>query len=1276
MTTSNKVKNAILSGETIERNAWSIHVDNDDHVVIFPPKGAGFKTSLANIDRAVKDFCKKAEMPIPGVKTSHPPKDVSDPDLGKDTTTNSPFTVPKVNTQDDVQGQFSSPTLGLDSSTKKPFNDPSVIKRQPVEELTGGLPDTELGEDSSSGEPNFHDHKVTIQEDGRVSGRRSAQTDPDVEEMYAQLSNDEGAYITAYDILKDNDVDAKNIKNIAADFRDAFGTGESIYFWEDVAREFLSAAQAEGFGERGELLQGKFDELLIEAIDDNLSAALATPGVYAVLLEHYANEIYDAQQEEEDLDEVSILEDLVVDASDLLQVPGTYEILSEEFNNKVLEKWEEESEDTRWEPKTRQGNRKSKSKSHKSSQIQDTFSQEKTPDFYSKLSKQGPSAQLLEDIMDPEKWTANNFAAVAQYYHGGDLDRDMSDPYRQNNNTPALVGYAPEDRQQMSSADKSAVAPPGEKWERMVKDLKNDSSVDNPYAVAWSQYNKSKGARKHQAEAQERKSCGFSIYTNISEDNAEEDGFVIDWDEATQAVLRVESNVLSWLNQNVGYARDEGHSVNADLIGTILVNPDRWEFVMLASEDEHEEPYMTSKGDFPFDPYDGVSDEYARLIDVQLGFFDTSETRKARKHQAEGFNPPKKFPAKPECSELKLEDFAEDADRKAELDITTGYASKEARRRVARWKRFAQGWNLNITPDQAAVGALMDMGYDAAMASALVSAYASGQELDPESAQAVEKAMQSSQAPMGMVARIKYATLSDADKKVLAAFSEHQAAEGKWLYTDGESLEKLGLGGETVARWVGDYVYVTSTESVKSDESILRGLKKVIPSNWLKFSYGDNAYSEEELLGNTDGPLSSEDAPVETADPALRGARKIKAGPKLKEKWDEAGGYNRDMEAESAEELYHLVRSFGSEDPYDWSSYKPQMPAAPSGDPGEGNAAGEKFEGDDGLGGAQARRKVRKLRAVDDKAKDYWKGYFGEYGEELTEAKPKSRQKTKKDEKRDAIRNRVKANISKRARQRLAQESMNPANQPGAQNALQGAPVADVGPAAPAQAGTPAPKAPAPAKPAGGASKGGEIPPGSGDSGLQALGWTMEEIQVMTPEEKQKILQIKLNKPGTKPKAPASPAPAQGAPAKPAPKAPASPAPAPVPASPAPVEARIMAKRLENKLKIRLAQMDLEAPPMQAPQPTSPVPGATETPSKATTPTSDSVDMSQMGSSEEKAFQILQEVRQQEVNATDSVGVAIIKNKLLAQRLMTEVGMTLDEAKKLFGIQNTLKLFQ
>lgn len=1190
MTTSNKVKNAILSGETIERNAWSIHVDNDDHVVIFPPKGAGFKTSLANIDRAVKDFCKKAEMPIPGVKTSHPPKDVSDPDLGKDTTTNSPFTVPKVNTQDDVQGQFSSPTLGPDSSTKKPFNDPSVIKRQPVEELTGGLPDTELGEDSSGKEPNFHDHKVTIQEDGRVSGRR----------------------IRAFDYDRNFD----HLKDLLA---------------EDLASGDLQRYQR------------------ARSIYDGLSP------------EHKA-----------------VLDDLV----DIIYVGYPTSSISDEEQDAYLKDSPFERISTIQEDDTRGASR--------TLRIQDTFSQEKTPDIYSKLSKQGPSAQLLEDIMDPEKWTANNFAAVAQYYHGGDLDRDMSDPYRQNNNTPALVGYDPEARDSFSSDDVDAGCHgPAKK----KKSLRRRGEGFNPSKKTETKPEVSDVDLTDSAEDSDRK-AELDEATDYAFREAKAGGR---WDggSADELARMLQGVVIlsgaetyvdlpsdyddpvyvAVVHDSSGYTPGAAIAVtsrSADEAIQAAVEDLEQTLIDSLSPEEQKEMWDTEENE-GFNPVtEGIDGrvftlqipELKKML-LSLDHFNAERISKILKE----IEDMERFIDEDQDMEVERLEDKIDADYDSEYnpamndemedDAMKIKSRKQLRQRIARrrasnWRRFAQGWNLEISPEEAAVEQLMTMGYDAAMASALVSAYASGQELDPESAQAVEKAMQSSQVPMGVAARIKYAALSNADK--------------------------------------------------------------------------------------------SEDAPVETADPALRGARKIKAGPKLKEKWDEAGGYNRDMEAESAEELYHLVRSFGSEDPYDWSSYKPQMPVAPEGVE-QGNAAGEKFEGDDGLGGAQAKRKVkagdwdnpaeleivnewlfgdkakavslavdagpeeimnvvealpeeeqvefwekcnsgigqfqankkvRKLRAVDDKAKKYWKDYFKEYGAELVDAEPKKRgpKSEKKESRRQAIRNRVKVNISKRAQQRLAQEAMNPATIPGGQNALAGAPMADAGPPAPAQAGTPAPRASAPAKPAGGAPKGGEIPPGSGDSGLQALGWTMEEIQVMTPEEKQKILQIKLNKPGTKPKAPASPAPAQGAPAKPAPKAPASPAPAPVPASPAPVEARIMAKRLENKLKIRLAQMDLEAPPMQAPQPTSPVPGAAETPSTATTPTSDSVDMSQMGSSEGKAFQILQEVRQQEVNATDSVGVAIAKNKLLAQRLMTEAGMTLDEAKKLFGIQNMLKLFQ
>lgn len=93
-----------------------------------------------------------------------------------------------------------------------------------------------------------------------------------------------------------------------------------------------------------------------------------------------------------------------------------------------------------------------------------------------------------------------------------------------------------------------------------------------------------------------------------------------------------------------------------------------------------------------------------------------------------------------------------------------------------------------------------------------------------------------------MIARTKVATLPNIDKKVIEAFSDKQPAEGKWLSTDGVVLEKLGLGGEEVAHWEDEYVYVTSTESVKSDDVILRFLMKTIPKNWLKFSYNRGDY--------------------------------------------------------------------------------------------------------------------------------------------------------------------------------------------------------------------------------------------------------------------------------------------------------------------------------------------------------------------------------------------------------------------------------------------------
>lgn len=53
---------------------------------------------------------------------------------------------------------------------------------------------------------------------------------------------------------------------------------------------------------------------------------------------------------------------------------------------------------------------------------------------------------------------------------------------------------------------------------------------------------------------------------------------------------------------------------------------------------------------------------------------------------------------------------------------------------------------------------------------------------------------------------------------------------------------------------------------------------------------------------------------------------------------------------------------------------------------------------------------------------------------------------------------------------------------------------------------------------------------------------------------------------------------------------------------------------------------------------------------------------------EQRAFQILSEVQQSKVEATTPEQVSSLKASHLAQRLLTELGMTMTEARELFGL--------
>lgn len=356
-------------------------------------------------------------------------------------------------------------------------------------------------------------------------------------------------------------------------------------------------------------------------------------------------------------------------------------------------------------------------------------------------------------------------------------------------------------------------------------------------------------------------------------------------------------------------------------------------------------------------------------------------------------------------------------------------------------------------------------------------------------------------------------------------------------------------------------------------------------------------------------------------------------------------------------------------------------------------------------------RATASKEAVDEKAKDYWKGYFGDYGKDLTEEKERKQPPTKRPKKDDAKEARRQAMLRAKREAQAAAPLAQPA--PPAQSPTN-PPASGAPPATPGAPAAPKP-APAPAAP-GGPKPGGPMPAGTGDQGLQVLGWTDEDISLMDEADKKKILQIQLSKPGTKakPKTPGSDTKTPGAPGAPAgnaptvpsiPPSPIAPTPGPVPAGPTPGPAApkptaaaherlaaMIVKKLERRkaIKAQVTPSQSADPGMTPPvgvapaqQPAAPQGGPTAPPGKSApgagaAPPKEPSSGGE-GSAEQKAFDILRSVQQSNVSASSPEQVLSAKVSDLARRLLTEVGMTTTEAKQLFGIPSDGgldKLFQ
>jgi len=569
------------------------------------------------------------------------------------------------------------------------------------------------------------------------------------------------------------------------------------------------------------------------------------------------------------------------------------------------------------------------------------------------------------------------------------------------------------------------------------------------------------------------------------------------------------------------------------------------------------------------------------------------------------------------------------------------YGRRQAILRVAQW---ALG---DDQMEQAAIEYLVSQGVDEMQASDIVIQYMQGAQLDPQTAQMIEEALQ---AATGDAVRVAYRIAKAPD----------------------------GSGWERVVKDLKGEAGVDNPWAL---------------ANWMK----GEGYKTKEQGGGKES--------------------RREAGPRLKENWGGDGNYSRDLEAESAEELHGLTLALGGEE-VDWSKYRPSMPGAEEADQAEGTVdpaqatpaaaapqavsarrGGRPFDLEAGCGGGGRKDKEGDadpegdVEAVDEGAKKYWEDYMGGYGKELSkgdtsESKPSG---PKKDEKPSGPKKDEKA--ARRAawlRARREAQAAAPAAQPAAPAPAAPAPA----PAAPSAPG--APGAPAPAVPGGAPAPKG-APMGAGDQGLQTLGWAVEDINLMDPEDKQKILQIQLAKPGTQakpttpgqqktPAAPAAP-PAAGTPAPASPAAPPA-SPAAPPASPAapvaPPTAARMAKLVLRKINRRrmmqaqaapapqpAAPVQPSAPTPGAPTPGAPTPGAPAAPAKPTAPVQPPTPESGMESglsNEERAFQILSEIQQMSVEASSPEQVTSMKASKLAERLLTELGMTMQEARDLFGL--------
>ena len=87
--------------------------------------------------------------------------------------------------------------------------------------------------------------------------------------------------------------------------------------------------------------------------------------------------------------------------------------------------------------------------------------------------------------------------------------------------------------------------------------------------------------------------------------------------------------------------------------------------------------------------------------------------------------------------------------------------------------------------------------------------------------------------------------LKTKDKSVIDSFYDQKPKEGRLMSTDGKTLDKVGMGGQEIAKWVNGKIKITAVSDVKSTETILKYMKASIPKNNFEEFVGERDYRKE-----------------------------------------------------------------------------------------------------------------------------------------------------------------------------------------------------------------------------------------------------------------------------------------------------------------------------------------------------------------------------------------------------------------------------------------------